>query len=165
MILYLSPIFNLMTFTNSCPTEIFGKENTTQVVKLLIYLQVQNMVSEETSCKINNLFLEERKNHATGGRVATYHQRSGAELGYQKSTEHLLIDENCFKAMVVCTVIFRLPNFFDYFHFFFHFFQISERVKLSHFWTISYLNNWEKINYLCINENREIIIGVGLLFL
>jgi hypothetical protein len=73
------------------------------------------MVSEETSCKINNLFLEERKNHATGGRVATYHQRSDAELGYQKSTEHILTDENCFKAMVVCTVIFRLHFFVFYF--------------------------------------------------
>lgn len=62
--------------------------------------QVQNMVCEETSCKIHSLFLEERKNHATGGRVATYHQRSGAELAYQKATEQMLTDENCFKAIL-----------------------------------------------------------------
>ncbi|XP_071141100.1 paired amphipathic helix protein Sin3a-like isoform X1 [Mytilus edulis] len=62
--------------------------------------QVQNMVCEDTSCKIHSMFQDERKNRATGGRVATYHQRSNAELAYQKATEHLLTDENCFKAML-----------------------------------------------------------------
>lgn len=63
------------------------------------------MVSEDTSCRIHSMFLEEKRNRATGGRVDTYHQRSNAELAYQKVAEHLLTDENCFKAMLVSSIL------------------------------------------------------------
>lgn len=51
--------------------------------------------------KVTELFMEEKRNGATGGRVATAHQRVTKEANYQRQAEQLLTDENCFKLVLV----------------------------------------------------------------
>lgn len=66
-----------------------------------IVRQLQHIVSDENCLKVTEFFNEEKKNKATGGRIATFHQRQMAENSYQKRTEQLLSEENCFKIMVL----------------------------------------------------------------
>lgn len=48
-----------------------------------------------------DLLLEEQKNGATGGLLATASQRVALEASYQKKVEQLLSEENCFKITIV----------------------------------------------------------------
>ena len=66
---------------------------------------MQHIVVDEVCVKITDLYMEERKNDATGGRVATVTQRSSQEMAYQKKAENILSDENCFKIVIVSTTI------------------------------------------------------------
>ncbi|XP_062620426.1 paired amphipathic helix protein Sin3a-like isoform X2 [Saccostrea cucullata] len=73
--------------------------------------QMQHIVQDEVCVKITALFQEERKNNATGGRVATVHQRSAKESAYQKKAEQCLSEENCFKVVIFkkeCKLTFEL---------------------------------------------------------
>ncbi|KAL5019521.1 hypothetical protein ScPMuIL_002413 [Solemya velum] len=63
--------------------------------------QLQHIVADEICIKVTELFLEEQKNDAVGGRMATAHQRANAENAYQRRTEQLLTDENCFKMKIM----------------------------------------------------------------
>ena len=65
------------------------------------FCQLQNLTSDETSLQITELFKAEKANEATGGPSATVTARSAAELAYQKKSENLLTDENCFKFLFV----------------------------------------------------------------
>ncbi|XP_069103169.1 paired amphipathic helix protein Sin3a-like isoform X1 [Argopecten irradians] len=62
--------------------------------------QMQHIVTDDVCCKVTDMFEEEKKNKATGGRVATVHQRANQEAAYQKRADHILADENCFKLMI-----------------------------------------------------------------
>ncbi|WAR30203.1 SIN3A-like protein [Mya arenaria] len=56
-----------------------------------IVRQLQHIVAEDNCIKVNEIFNEERRNKATGGRIATIHQRQPYECLYQKQlldTEH-----------------------------------------------------------------------------
>lgn len=77
-----------LLFTNNMYTKFF-------------FLQLQHIVADEICIKVTELFLEEQKNDAVGGRMATAHQRANAENAYQRRTEQLLTDENCFKMKIV----------------------------------------------------------------
>ncbi|XP_053386924.1 LOW QUALITY PROTEIN: paired amphipathic helix protein Sin3a-like [Mercenaria mercenaria] len=65
-----------------------------------IVRQLQHIVSDDNCVKVTEMFHEEKKNKATGGRIATFQQRQMAENSYQKRTEQLLTEENCFKIVV-----------------------------------------------------------------
>ena len=62
-------------------------------------------MSDDNCVKVTEMLYEEKKNKATGGAIATCQQRQMAENVYQKRTEQLLSEENCFKIIVVCTVM------------------------------------------------------------
>ena len=47
------------------------------------------------------MFLTEAKRGGAGGPVASAHRRLAAEQAYQKRSERLLQDENCFKVYTV----------------------------------------------------------------
>ncbi|XP_041355634.1 paired amphipathic helix protein Sin3a-like isoform X2 [Gigantopelta aegis] len=73
--------------------------------------QLQHIVGDESIQKVIELFSEEKASHATGGRLATQHQRQSAEANYQRRAEQLLAEENCFKIIVYqkdCQVTFEL---------------------------------------------------------
>ncbi|KAK3095867.1 hypothetical protein FSP39_020142, partial [Pinctada imbricata] len=73
--------------------------------------QLQHIVADEVCVKITDLYVEEKKNRATGGRVATYSRRSTQENTYQKKAEGVLSDENCFKIVIFkkdCRLTFEL---------------------------------------------------------
>ena len=76
------------------------------------FLQLQNLVSDETSLQVTETFKVEKANEATGGPSATVTARSGVEQAYQKKIENLLTDENCFKVVFVssseCFLYFKL---------------------------------------------------------
>ncbi|XP_052786837.1 paired amphipathic helix protein Sin3a-like isoform X2 [Mya arenaria] len=65
-----------------------------------IVRQLQHIVAEDNCIKVNEIFNEERRNKATGGRIATIHQRQPYECLYQKRAEQLLAEENCFKIII-----------------------------------------------------------------
>ena len=67
--------------------------------------QLQHIASEENCNKVKELFEEEKKNNGTGGRVATAQHRQLAENSYQKRAEAALVEENCFKVLIVSIVI------------------------------------------------------------
>lgn len=62
---------------------------------------MQHIVQDEVCLRITALHQEERKNGATGGRVATVHQRSVKETAYHKKAEQSLSEENCFRIVIV----------------------------------------------------------------
>ena len=63
--------------------------------------QLQHLVTDESSVDCWDLFLAEKRLHGTGGEVATAGKRHFQELLYQKKSEKLLADENCFKVVIV----------------------------------------------------------------
>jgi len=74
-----------------------------------IVRQLQNLISDETSLQITELFKSEKPNDATGGPSATATVRSGVEQAYQKKAENILTNDNCFKVVFhkdrfVCTL-------------------------------------------------------------
>ena len=78
------------------------------VTAFFVYAQMQHIVQDEVCLKITGLHQEERKNGATGGRVATVHQRSAKEGAYQKRAEQCLSEENCFRVVIVSTTTLQL---------------------------------------------------------
>ena len=66
-----------------------------------IVRQLQHISGEENCNKVTDYYHEEKKNSATGGRVATSQHRQLAENTYQKRAETALAEENCFKVMIV----------------------------------------------------------------
>ena len=70
--------------------------------------QLQHLVTDESSTDCWDLYLAEKRQNGTGGEVATANKRYFQELLYQKKSEKLLADENCFKVIIVSTLIF--PN-------------------------------------------------------
>ena len=72
--------------------------------------QLQHIVAEENCIRVNEIFNEEKRHKATGGRIATIHQRQPVENTYQKRAEQLLADENCFKIVIVSRLGFFTPD-------------------------------------------------------
>ena len=72
--------------------------------------QLQHLVTDESSVECWDLYQAEKKNNGTGGEVSTADKRCFAELLYQKKSEKILADENCFKIVLVscvhCSVFF-----------------------------------------------------------
>merc|ERR1719225_1129886 len=62
--------------------------------------QLQHMVQDESSNDCWDLYLSEKRLNGTGGEVATSSKRYFQELLYQKKSEKLLADENCFKIVI-----------------------------------------------------------------
>ena len=63
--------------------------------------QLQHLVTDESSVDCWDLYLTEKRLNGTGGEVATSNKRYFQELLYQKKSEKLLADENCFKVVIV----------------------------------------------------------------
>ena len=66
--------------------------------------QLQHLVTDESSTDCWDLYLSEKRNHGTGGEVTTANKRYYNELLYQKKSEKLLADENCFKVVIVSII-------------------------------------------------------------
>jgi len=62
--------------------------------------QLQHLVTDESSVDCWDLYLTEKRLNGTGGEVATSNKRYFQELLYQKKSEKLLADENCFKVVI-----------------------------------------------------------------
>ena len=62
--------------------------------------QLQYLVTDESSVECWDLYNAEKKNNGTGGEVSTADKRYFAELLYQKKSEKILADENCFKIVL-----------------------------------------------------------------
>ena len=69
--------------------------------------QLQHLVTDESSTDCWELYLSEKRTQGTGGEVATASKRHYNELLYQKKSEKLLADENCFKVVIVSNISFR----------------------------------------------------------
>lgn len=63
--------------------------------------QLQHLVCDEPPAQCTSMFLTEAKRGGAGGPVASAHRRLPAEQAYQKRSERLLQDENCFKVYTV----------------------------------------------------------------
>ena len=63
--------------------------------------QLQHLVLDEACVDCYDLYQSEKKNNGTGGYCGTAIERQLAELVYQKRSEKLLADENCFKIFIV----------------------------------------------------------------
>ncbi len=78
---------------------------------VFVSTQLQHLVCDDICVQTLDLYLEERKQGATGGAVGTAHQRLNAESVYQRKSEQLLSEENCFKiAMVRKRSLLLLPS-------------------------------------------------------
>ncbi|XP_078285850.1 SIN3 transcription regulator family member Aa isoform X2 [Rhinoraja longicauda] len=62
-----------------------------------IVRQLQHIVSDEICIQVTDLYLTECGNSATGGTLATTSSRIAIESNYQRKSEQLMSDENCFK--------------------------------------------------------------------
>jgi len=62
--------------------------------------QLTHLVSDEACVDCYDLYQTEKKNNGTGGYCGTAIERQLAELVYQKRSEKLLADENCFKIFI-----------------------------------------------------------------
>ena len=67
---------------------------------------------------MNNIYQEETKDGGTGGYCGTSLQRQNAEAAYQRKTEQILTEENCFRVSVV-SYLFKI-----------NFFILNEQIKL-----------------------------------
>lgn len=68
-----------------------------------IVRQLQHIVCDDSSSQCTTLYIDEgtsTEGLATGGPVLTQHLRAVQETTYQKKSEQLLAEENCFKLMV-----------------------------------------------------------------
>ena len=63
--------------------------------------QLQHLVTDDSSVECWELYQTEKKNNGTGGEVSTADKRYFPELLYQKKSEKILADENCFKIVLV----------------------------------------------------------------
>ena len=59
-------------------------------------IQLQHIVTDEVYVRMMEMYLSE-SSLATGGSLATQSSRLLAESAYQRRSEQLLADENCFK--------------------------------------------------------------------
>lgn len=64
--------------------------------------QLQHLVCDDPPAQCTAMFLSEAKRGGAGGPVASAHRRLAQEHAYQKRSERLLQDENCFKIYTVC---------------------------------------------------------------
>ncbi|XP_077569467.1 paired amphipathic helix protein Sin3a-like [Stigmatopora nigra] len=64
-----------------------------------IVRQLQHLVTDDSSARVMDLYLNEIANKATGGSLPTQASRATAEGTYQRKSEQLMSDENCFKLM------------------------------------------------------------------
>ncbi|XP_065063870.1 paired amphipathic helix protein Sin3a-like isoform X1 [Rhopilema esculentum] len=84
-----------------------------------IVRQLQNLITDETSLQVTEMFKGEKLSDATGGPSATVTARAVQEQTYQKKTENILSDENCFKVVFhkdrsICTLNIELLPSEDY---------------------------------------------------
>ena len=61
-------------------------------------------MTDESCGQVTELYQQEQGNLATGGSSATQHMRAVSEAAYQKRSESLLSDENCYKVVIVSQV-------------------------------------------------------------
>ncbi|XP_061526323.1 paired amphipathic helix protein Sin3a-like isoform X1 [Phycodurus eques] len=64
-----------------------------------IVRQLQHLVTDDACARVMDLYLSEIGNKATGGSLPTQASRASAEGTYQRKSEQLMSDENCFKLM------------------------------------------------------------------
>ena len=69
--------------------------------KIFLIFQLQHIACDDSCITVSELHTQHGKLHATGGSLATQHQRASAENAYQRRTEQSLSDENCFKVTLV----------------------------------------------------------------
>ncbi|XP_073320341.1 paired amphipathic helix protein Sin3a-like [Pagrus major] len=66
-----------------------------------IVRQLQHLVTDDVCVRVTDMYLSECANKATGGTLSTQSSRATAEGTYQRKSEQLMSDENCFKLMFV----------------------------------------------------------------
>ncbi|XP_036950980.1 paired amphipathic helix protein Sin3a-like isoform X1 [Acanthopagrus latus] len=64
-----------------------------------IVRQLQHLVTDDVCVRVTDMYLSECANKATGGTLSTQSSRATAEGAYQRKSEQLMSDENCFKLM------------------------------------------------------------------
>ncbi|XP_049574347.1 paired amphipathic helix protein Sin3a isoform X2 [Syngnathus scovelli] len=64
-----------------------------------IVRQLQHLVTDDACVRVMDLYLSEVANKATGGSLLTQASRATAEGTYQRKSEQLMSEENCFKLM------------------------------------------------------------------
>jgi len=62
--------------------------------------QLQHLVTDDSCIECWDLHLTEKRNQGAGGEVSTAEKRYFPELMYQKKSEKILADENCFKVVL-----------------------------------------------------------------
>jgi len=62
-----------------------------------IVRQLHNLVTDDATMKLIDIYKEESLNQATGGQSVNATLRVAQEMAYQKKVETLLVEENCFK--------------------------------------------------------------------
>nr|CAD7400897.1 unnamed protein product [Timema poppensis] len=62
--------------------------------------QLQHLVCDDACQECIEMFHQEQRRGATGGRCATAHQRTMSEMAYQRRAEQALSEENCFKMYI-----------------------------------------------------------------
>ena len=79
--------------------------------------QLQHLVTDDSCTECWDLHLSEKRVGGTGGEVATADKRFFNELLYQKKSEKILADENCFKIVLVRINAFKLSVHISYFQY------------------------------------------------
>lgn len=69
------------------------------------FFQLHTIVTDDSCNQVTELYQQEQGNLATGGSSATQHTRAVSEAAYQKRSESLLSDENCYKVVIVSVTL------------------------------------------------------------
>ena len=72
---------------------------------LFYFFQLHTIVTDDSCNQVTELYQQEQGNLATGGSSATQHTRAVSEAAYQKRSESLLSDENCYKVVIVSVTL------------------------------------------------------------
>lgn len=70
-----------------------------------LFFQLHTIVTDDSCNQVTELYQQEQGNLATGGSSATQHTRAVSEAAYQKRSESLLSDENCYKVVIVSVTL------------------------------------------------------------
>ncbi|XP_077966628.1 paired amphipathic helix protein Sin3a-like [Styela clava] len=66
-----------------------------------IVRQLHHIVQDEQCSQLLEYYNEEEKNNATGGEIISKSRRAQPEAAYQRRSEQLLIEENCYKMTIL----------------------------------------------------------------
>lgn len=124
----------------------------------LLPFQLQHLVTDDVCVRVTDMYLSECANKATGGTLSTQSSRATAEGAYQRKSEQLMSDENCFKVWQGQKVMITLCMCFNYYeHLIFMQFSLIAFVSTS--WCLQRAKDRSVWLWSCWTQKRRTLMS------